>query len=371
MSDPVFPVPHPFPHPHINDPEYDHRVSSAETKSFWIVCAISNPIRFKTRYALYRKFRHHVLHELKTNLVTVECAEGERDFQVTGDRHKPVYEKSSAGQLVEVQLKRSSVTWNKEELMNIGFGRLPLDAKYVMFCDADITFCNKDIVTETIHALQMHRVVQPFESCADLGPDGQVMQIHKSFGWCHAKGLKWKHTPTLPGEAQHAYSYDDPPKCGGKGGMGEMGIPWHPGFCMAFRKSVIDKMGGLLDVGILGASDHHMFGAMIGKAKLTYPAGIHINYSSEVLDWERKAAKIIKQDISYVKGTILHSFHGSKKTRYYASRWDVLLENNFDPQNDLRRTPSGIRELISGRIGLRDGILRYFKSRNEDNISMD
>lgn len=57
--------------------------------------------------------------------------------------------------------------------------------------------CNKAIVTETIHALQLHRVVQPFESCADLGPEG----IHQNYkrdvhawearaGFVHGTGSK-------------------------------------------------------------------------------------------------------------------------------------------------------------------------------------
>lgn len=376
---------HPFPHPHHTDPEYDDAIATRERGLFWIVCAISNPVRFKTRYALYRKFKHHVLHELHANLVTVECAEGMRDFQVTGSLHaSDTADPPDGVQHIEVQLRRMSITWNKEEMMNVGIGRLPLDAKYVMCCDSDITFYNKAIVTETIHALQLHRVVQPFESCADLGPDGQVMQIHKSFGWCHARGLEWhprgsgtnSHTQSSAHtQATYTYDYDDCAgrhmKSGNQTGMGNMGILWHPGYCMAFRKGILDKMGGLLDVGILGASDHHMFGALIGKAKLTYPPAVHKNYKKAVHAWEARADKVIKRDVGYVPGTILHSFHGSKKTRFYASRWDILIENDFDPETDTRRTPAGVRELVSTKIGLRDGIRRYFKSRSEDDLGMD
>lgn len=356
-------------------------ISTEESALFWVVCAISNPIRFKTRYALYRKFKHHILHELHANLLTVECAEGVREFQVTGTRHAS--EQPDGVCHIEVQLRRSSVTWNKEEMMNIGIGRLPLDARYVMCCDADITFCNKEIVTETIHALQMHRVVQPFESCADLGPDGQVMQIHKSFGWCHARGLEWRPAarprrgPQDGAEEDSSpyttYSYDEAPleKANQKLGMGDMGILWHPGYCMAFKKAVIDRMGGLLDVGILGASDHHMFGALIGRAKMTYPPRVHKNYKKAVHAWEAKAEQIVKRDIGFVRGTILHGFHGSKKCRQYSSRWDVLINNNYDPETDVCRTPAGVRELVSGKIGLRDGIRQYFKLRNEDGLDME
>lgn len=367
---------HPFPHPHYTDPEYDRVISTDERALFWIICAISNPIRYKTRYALYRKFKKHVLHELHANLITVECAEGARDFQVTGHEFGSGDSVPFGLSHIEVQLRRTSITWNKEEMMNIGLSRLPLNAKYVMCCDADITFCNKNIVTETIHALQIHKLVQPFESCADLGPDGQVMSIHKSFAWCHDKGLEWRpNVPTKNGVTPDVdlsiYSYDEPPINKRLDAAGDMGILWHPGYCMAFRRSVIDKIGGLLDVGILGASDHHMFGALIGKAHLTYPPSIHENYKKAVNTWETRAAKVIKQNIGFVPGTIFHGFHGSKRTRYYGSRWTVLIDNNFDPEIDLRRNISGVRELVSTKTGLRDGILKYFKSRHEDDRNMD
>lgn len=399
---PEGPPSHPFPHPHHVHPEYDHDVTSHERNLFWVVCAISNPIRFKTRYALYRRFRHHILHELGANLVTVECAEGQRAFQVTGDRQMdrgappPGHVRH-----IEVQVRRETRMWDKEVLQNIGVGRLPLDAKYVMFCDADVTFVDLDIVTETIHALQLHRVVQPFETCADMGPNGQIMQVHRSFGYCHARGWDWQPLPVArsastsaepaePDESRGAvynYAYDDsgPPsrpkaKGGGGGGggggcwgagMSDFGVKWHPGFCMAFRKDVLDRLGGLIDVGVLGAGDHHMCAAMIGKARMTYPAKINKNYKKKVAAWEALAELAVKRDFGYVRGSILHAFHGAKKSRAYISRWDVLLSNDFDPDLDVQIMRNGVHELISEKPLLHAEILRYFASRNEDDLNMD
>lgn len=51
--------------------------------------------------------------------------------------------------------------------------------------DADIEFLETDIVDETIHALQHHPIVQMFQTCVDLGPKGEVMKVHTSFGWKH------------------------------------------------------------------------------------------------------------------------------------------------------------------------------------------
>ena len=38
---------------------------------------------------------------------------------------------------------------------------------------------------ETIHALQHHPIVQMFQTCVDMGPKGEVMKVHTSFGWSH------------------------------------------------------------------------------------------------------------------------------------------------------------------------------------------
>jgi hypothetical protein len=139
---------------------------------------------------------------------------------------------------------------------------------------------------------------------------------------------------------------------------------------MAFRRDTLEKLGGLLEVGILGAGDHHMCGAIIGKGELTYPPTIHENYKKAIQSWESLAQKYIKRDLSYVKGTILHSFHGAKKARQYASRWDILTSTNYDPCTDVWKNMYGVYELVSTRTDVRDGIRKYFVSRNEDSPDM-
>lgn len=362
------------PHPLHTEPEYDASIAVDRSK-FWVICAVSNPARFKTRYALYRKFKQHILEDLQVNLVTVECALGDRDFQVvhkTGLCPDIYYEPSPCHgfQHIQVAVRKNSQLWDKENLQNIGLRHLPDDAKYVMFCDADITFCNRNIVTEIIHALQQHRVVQPFETCADLGPNGQIMQVHRSFGNCYSRGWEWKPVPTKhPHSGCYEYQSGVPKKRGS--GNDAFGIPWHPGFCMAFRMDVIDKMSGLLEVGILGAGDHHMCGSIIGLGHLTLPGGIHENYKKQVMDWQELALKHIKKDLGFVNGTILHHFHGAKKARKYVSRWEILIQSAYDPETDVKRNSKGVFELISTRLAVRDGIRAYFTSRNEDSPDME
>lgn len=362
-------------HPYHHDPEADDAVEGARSK-LWFVTMVSNPARFKSRYALYRKFRQHITRDLKANLITVEVAHGKRDWQVTSGDGGTQVDPDTGVRTIDVQVASCSLVWLKECMQNSGAARLPADCEYVVFCDADVTFCHPHAVTEIIHALQVHKVVQPFETCCDLGPDGQVMQVHRSFGWCHAAGMEWKprkvpvtlkggkrghvvvdaYGEAYPGTAQH--------------GAAGFGIPWHPGFAMAFRRSTLDKLGGLFDYGALGAGDMHICAALVGKAHLSYPGAIHDNYKQAVLAWQARADKVVKRDFGYAKGNINHSFHGAKRSRQYISRWSCLVDNNFDPFTDMRKNAYGVWEICSDKVALRDAIRRYFASRNEDGTEM-
>ena len=362
-------------HPYHHDPEHDDEVSDAYHK-LWFVTAISNPVRFKTRHALYRKFRHHIVHELHANLITVECAYGTRAFHVTEGDGETLHE--NGARTIEVQTTNQSHAWLKETLWACGAARLPRDAEYIVFVDADIQFTTPSIVTEIIHALQAHRVVQPFETVCDLGPQGQVMHVYRGFAACHAQGGVWKPTivqrnakKDAPGGQDvlvdpYGERYKAASGTGGGGGPGEI---WHPGYCMAMRRSVYDKLG-LITGAVLGAADHHMMTAFIGKAAWSLPHGIHPAYRAMVLDWQERARKVVKGDIGYVPGNLNHLFHGPKSARRYISRWDVLVDNKFDPTADIYRNAYGVIEVRSDREKLRDGMRHYFTQRSEDDARM-
>ena len=360
--------PHPFSlhtHPLHQDPEYDERMAAAARVDLWVVTAVSNPVRYKTRYGLYKRFRHHVTEELGLNLVTVECAHADRDFQLTEDGHGDAVMQAvlpHGAKTIDVRVRNRSQVWLKENLWNIGARHLPRECKYVLFCDADIQFLNPHIATEIVHALQEHRVVQPFETVVDMGPDGQVIDVHRSFGWCHARGWEWR--PRADGDGGYG--------CKRPSGIGRYegyGTPWHPGFALAMRRSVLDRLP-LLEVGVLGAGDHHMMGALIGKADLTLPRHVHARYRDEVMAWQRRAEDVVRRDLGYVPGTILHSFHGAKANRRYVQRWDILVRHKYDPTTDVYRNSQGVLELEEHNPALRDAIRLYFRQRNEDGMDL-
>ncbi len=344
--------------------QYHHDANvESERNRFWIVCAISNPERFRVRYDLYKAFKNHVIDDLKCNLCVVECAHGDRAFQVTDGLTSP----HVVPRVIEVQVRNNSHIWTKECLWNIGVSRLPEDAAYVMFCDTDLTFHNSDVVTDTIHALQVHKVVQPFQDCVDKGPHGEVLEVHKSFGWCHSQNFSWT-PPVFKKVGKATVMVPDPYSGIDTQGYKDVGKAWHPGYCIAMKMTTLKSLRGLLDVGILGASDHHMMLAFIGKAHFSYPRTIHDSYKQTILDWQDRALDVVKKDLGYVRGMIGHAFHGAKAKRGYISRWTCLTEHNFDPIKDVYKNIHGVWELAEHNIGLRDSIRSYFRSRSEDTL---
>ncbi len=293
-----------------------------------VVTVVSNPVRYKTRYDLYKKFEKHVL-DSGARLTTVELAFGNREYQIT-----------QANNPRHVQLRTSHELWHKENMINIGIERLPLDWKYVAWVDADITFVRPDWVQETLQQLQHYPIVQMFSEALDLGPDFRPFQTHKGFVYSYWETL----------ETGQAYEF------------------WHPGYAWAARREAIDGIGRLIDWAILGAADHHMATALLGKVLHSCHGGMTDAYKRSLLQWQEEADKHIHRNVGYVDTTILHHWHGKKKDRNYIGRWEVLVQNGYDPTKDIKRDWQGLYQMTSRSIGLREGIRRYFRQRHEDSI---
>ena len=312
---------------------------------FYIIAVMTNPERFQTRPKLFRDFMQR-MDKYGANLYVVEGTFGDREFEVT-DPTNPRH----------IQVRTDSEIWLKENLINVGITRLPSTWKYVAWIDGDIDFVRPDWQLETIHELQHHPVVQLFEDAIDLGPDHQIIATHKSFASCYKKNLPYKRGKE--GEDLGYYYY-------GKAGSGSH---WHPGYAWAATREAINTFGGLLDMAILGAGDHHMACSLIGQGKASCPKGIHPNYKKYVLAWEERALRLHK-NIGYIKGTIYHYWHGKKRDRRYKDRWTILISNNFNPSQDIHKDWQGVWSLYPGHDKMRDEIRIYFQSRNEDSIDL-
>lgn len=307
-----------------------------------VVAVYSNPIRWASRCRLHRQFEEHML-DSGVQLTTVECAFGDRPFELgcTTERHAGIN---------RVQVRASTLVWNKESLINIGISRLPAGWKYAAWVDADIRFRRPDWAAQTVHELQLYQIVQPWTECYDLGPDDTHVQVDHSF--CKL----WYHHPhTCVPRGKPWWKHDGGPydHC-------------HPGYAWAATRDAIERMGGLFELSALGEGDNVMARAMIGAVHSALPEKIHPRYREHALRWQERALAHIGHRIGYVKGTIEHFFHGPKRKRRYVGRWDILLRHDFNPDEDLKRNTFGVIELAGNKHRLTHDIDHYFRQRNED-----
>jgi hypothetical protein len=301
-----------------------------------VVTAIANPIRWQSRISLYRQFEQHML-ESGVQLTVVECAYGDRGYDCAGTpgvQHIPV--------------RAKSLVWNKENLLAIAISRLP-NAKYIATFDADIRFRKHGWAAETVHALQQYDVVQPWSDCYDLGPNDDHLAAHRSFCRQVHEDKPIQQGPNAAGSYQFG----------------------HPGYAWAYTRLALEWLGGLVETAAMGAADHHMAMALIGRVEDSIPGSLlHTAYSDPLFRWESRAVAHIAQNIGYVPGTIEHLWHGSKEKRAYVDRWQILERNHFDPSADLKRNTYGVLELAGNKPQLRHDIDCYFRARDEDSNTL-
>ncbi len=313
-----------------------------------IVSVHFNPKRFKSRARLTREFINYMSENDDVELYIVEAAFGGRDFEVT-DAQNPNH----------IRLRTDQELWNKESLINIGLARLPIDAKYCGWIDADICFTRPDWANEAMEALQHFEIIQPWSFAIDLGPQHQIIGTAKSFASYYAQGSRQNRDV-------QKYGY------------------WHSGYAWCARRSALNKLGGplcsgpLIDYAVLGSADFYIANALIGKLDDNLyndvanadvvKKGFTKPYLDALFMWQRRA-QTLNRNVGFCHGSIEHFFHGNKKQRYYNTRENILIQNDFNPFFDLRRDINGLFQWVvesPRQMRLRDEVRRYFDARNED-----
>lgn len=316
---------------------------SLSPKDLHVVAVYFNHHRYENLRLNFDRFRDH-MQELGVTLHVVELQVGSMPFEVTEE-----------GNIHHIRLRSDCELFHKENLVNIGVAQSVAknypDWKYVAWVDADVTFLNPNIALDTIHQLNRYSVVQMWSKAIDLGPDTEPLHfkvgknesdaVVSSFAYCYRekKIANYQYTTATT---------------------------WHPGYAWAMNRQTWDSIGGLLDISILGAGDHHMAWAFAGRAHQGIHGASSDDYKKQCLQYLYSAKHVVNSNLGYVKGTILHHWHGRKVQRKYIERWSISIDNNFEPSTDLVRRPDGLLELAGNKPQLRDDIRAYFEARNDD-----
>lgn len=307
-----------------------------------VMTMMQNPLRFRSRYRNFEALRRHV-EDSGGILYTAEVATGERHFEIT-----------EPGNPLHLQLRCDDEPWRyecwlKECALNALLrARVPITAKYIAWIDTDVHFTRTDWCQETLHLLQQYQFLQMFSHTLDLGPNSEPLG--------QTEGMVFKRIQN-PAEPVQGYYY----YYGGKKGL------WvHPGFAWAARRDALNRVGGLIDWAILGSGDWLMGAALFGQVDKALGGNYTPTYRRWAVGWENRAEKYIQHNVGYVPGLIVHRFHGRKKDRNYDTRWRLLVDTMFNPEEDLTRDAQGLWRLTDRSIELRDGLRRFASLRNED-----
>jgi hypothetical protein len=133
--------------------------------TLYVIGVISNPVRYHSRYQLFRRWKKEMEATPHVKVVTCELAFGNRKHEVT-DPMNPF----------DLQLRCHQELWHKENQINLAVRKLPHDWKYVAWVDTDVSWPDKSWAQETLHQLQHYQLVQPWRDCTDLGPHGNILQ---------------------------------------------------------------------------------------------------------------------------------------------------------------------------------------------------
>lgn len=298
-----------------------------------VVLPITNPMRWHSRYRLFRQCYAELMATANVKVYVVEVAYGDRQFECT-----------EAGNPQHLQLRSKQEIWVKEGMINLAVKRLfPLHWKYMAWLDADISFADPHWAQEALHQLQFFNVIQPWRDCLDLGFHGTVLQHFQSFCYIHRLGVPKQKHPTQP------YKYA------------------HTGYAWCCTKVFWEMVGGLMDFAILGSADHHQGFGMVGDVKDTVHKDVHPNFKRLCNEWSERAYRACQGRLGFVPTRISHAFHGPKAKRKYRERWAIPIKHNYDPVTDLTYDEQGLPHLI-GKPALLQDCHEYHVARNEDNL---
>lgn len=122
-----------------------------------------------------------------------------------------------------------------------------------------------------------------------------------------------------------------------------------------------------MDWAILGSADHHQAWACIDNVDATIKGGMSEAFFRKCHEWQKKAAFAANLEVGFCHGRIEHLWHGNKSRRYYRERWDILIDNKYDPDTQLMHDEAGLSLLINNpRLEIE--IRRYNRSRMEDSL---
>jgi len=241
------------------------------------------------------------------------------------------------------------VMWQKERLLNVAIGRLPVSCTKVVWADCDVLFVDNDWADRTSALLDSYPIVQPFD---------RVIRLPRGHFTYQGQGDLW------PSFAAVARQHPDLMLAGDFARHG------HTGFAWAARREILEKHG-LYDACISGSGDHMMAHAFfgdwsspcMGRILGAPPSSPH---RAHFAAWCKSLYGEVRARVGVASGALLHLWHGEIDNRRHVLRNQELASFDFDPASDLHIGPQGAWEWNSDKPALHQWAVNYYPSRKDD-----
>jgi len=339
---------HPHPHPQVRVGEPPRQDPGS---SLWAVTTYYNPGRYRRRRANFDVFRAN----LPMPLLAIEWSASAEFELLPGDAE------------LLVQVTGGDVLWQKERLLNLALEHLPPNCRQVAWVDCDIVFETAGIERLLLSMLGDCPIVQPYASAGHVAPV-PIERMGADDAWRSAP--VWRELIGLVRSyREHGRWWDEDGAL--EAFIQRIGQRPTPGFAWAANRDFLTRHPPF-DVWVVGGGD-----TAYAYAALDAPENVvqrqRLSAAHRELYLERAAAlrDELGDRIGFLDGRVLHLWHGDIDNRGYYARHDILAAHEFDPARDLRLDTTGVWAWGEAADSLREGVVRYFEQRREDDEPID
>ena len=298
----------------------------------WAITTYFDPLGSGNRLKAYREFRRN----LNIPLVAVELSFRD-NFDLGPDDAD-----------IMIQLRGGAVLWQKERMLNIALSALPQCCDTVAWLDCDLVFMRDDWADEARRLLDNFAMVQPFQRFHYLGeldplrlPEPPLSGYYDSYAARYVEGTVPEECFVALGSSRrHRYV---------------------PGGAWVARRRTLD-INGYYDAGVVGCGDVLLLAAACDRHQDKAGAfHMSLRQRAHYSEWASRFSADVQGRISFVEGDLLHIWHGDLSARRYGNRYDGFERFDFDPEQDLVKTPDGVWRWNSDKRELHDYVRGHFE----------
>jgi hypothetical protein len=307
--------------------------------NLWAITCYFNPVGYRRRLENYRIFRQR----LKVPLVAVELSFGEEFQLASGDAD------------ILVQLRSTTVLWQKERLLNVALKSLPDVCDKVAWLDCDVVFENDDWAERASRALDELALVHLFHERNELPMDFTPSNPGSWRGTLKTQSVLFQLAAgeiaaddvCLPGSVPRGFT---------------SGLAW------AGRRDVLQEHG-FYDACIIGSGNIAILAAALGVFdQFAEALEMNTRRAEHYVKWAGPFSEKVGGRVGYIAGSVFHLWHGDLRDRKHLARHRPFAQFDFDPYTDIALDPNGCWRWNSDKSEMQAFVSQYFESRREDGI---